>query len=230
MVISEVSSLDTVKILTGEEAVDAVKALNDESRRTILHALRARRMSSSELCEFLSAQEHGKEVKPQTVRYHLKELERAGLITQDGYAPAGNGHTHVMKKLWRATAENVFIATGDMDNLPDRTDDELDSTLDLVGIMRDLGFALDDEGLTKQLAEEFTERAHLAQQGRVDARKIMRQIPAIDPALYLTLRSILSIIRLNDADYKRYWELSKQVNDFLRKAYRDGLGRNPEVY
>ncbi len=223
--------METVRILTGEEAINAVKALNDESRRQILHALRAKRMSTSELCDFLSEHGDGKEVKPQTVRYHLKELERASLIAQDGYEPAGgNGGNHIMKKLWRATAENVFIATGNMDDLPERTVNGIDSTLDLVGIMRELGFDLHDEELTREIAEEFTERIQLWHKGREEAKHIMKRIPAIDPGVYKTLRRILGIIRLNDSEYTRYWDLSRTVTDKLRRAYRDGLGKNPEVY
>jgi predicted transcriptional regulator len=222
--------MDTVRILTGEEAIDAVKALNDESRRQILHALRARRMSTTELCTLLEDPENGKGVKPQTVRYHLKELEKANLIEQDGYTPAGsNGSAHIMKKLWRATAENVFIATGNMDDLPERTVNGLDSTLDLVGIMRELGFALNDEKETLQIAEEFTERIKLWQKGREEAKVVLKKIPAIDPGLYTTLRRIISVIRLNDAEYKRYWDLSRHVTDKLRAAYREGVGKNPEV-
>jgi DNA-binding transcriptional ArsR family regulator len=109
--------LDTLRILTGAQAIDAYKALSDENRRQILHALRARRMSTTELVDFLSSQIPERDVKPQTVRYHIKELEKCGLVTQDGYEPAGNGDTHIMQKLWRATAENVFITTGDMEGL-----------------------------------------------------------------------------------------------------------------
>jgi DNA-binding transcriptional ArsR family regulator len=229
-VLNEVKDVETVKILTGNEAIEAVKALNDESRRQILHMLRAKKMSTSEICNFLSTQENGKAVKPQTVRYHLKELERATLITQDGYEPAGNGDTHIMKKLWRATAENVFIATGNMESLPERAVSGLDSTLDLVGTMRDLGFALDDEMTTLEIAKEYTERMNLWEKGREDAKLIMRKVPAIDPGVYTTLRRIIGIIRLNDSEYKRYWELSRSVTDKLRQAYRDGIGRNPDVY
>ena len=59
----EAGQLDTIRILTGQQAIDAYKALADENRRQILHALRARRMSTSELVEFLSKQDPNKEVK-----------------------------------------------------------------------------------------------------------------------------------------------------------------------
>ncbi|MFW9925926.1 MAG: winged helix-turn-helix domain-containing protein, partial [Candidatus Thorarchaeota archaeon] len=124
--------IDTLRVLTGNDAIDAYKVLSDESRRQILHALRARRMSTSELVEFLSKQDPEKEIKPQTVRYHIKELEKCGLVEQDGYEPTGNGDSHIMQKLWRATAENVFIATGDMDGLSEREEYDLDKTLDIV--------------------------------------------------------------------------------------------------
>ena len=118
--------IDTIKVLTGEDAIEAYKVLSDESRRQILHALRARRMSTSELIEFLSKQDPEKEIKPQTVRYHIKELEKCGLVEQDGYEPTGNGDSYIMQKLWRATAENVFIATGDMASLLEDADRPLD--------------------------------------------------------------------------------------------------------
>ncbi|TFF91401.1 ArsR family transcriptional regulator, partial [Candidatus Thorarchaeota archaeon] len=135
-------NMDTLKILTGDEAVAAVHALNDESRRRILYALKARRMSTSELVDFLAKKDPDNTIKPQTVRYHLKELERSGLVKQDGYEPAGNGGTHILKKLWRATAENIFIATGNMAALPERPPADINTSLDIIDVMRKLGFAI----------------------------------------------------------------------------------------
>ena len=222
--------MDTLKILTGQEAVDAVHALNEESRRQILHALRAKRMCSSELCDFLERQENQKEFKPQTVRYHLKELEKAGLIKQDGYEPAGNGSMHIMKKLWRASAENVFIATGDMDNLPERYPLDMDRLLDIVGVMNELGFDLPKDDRTQQLADDFTERDHLANKGSEGAKNTLKAVVEIDPAVYARMYRILSVVLLEDGDYRRYWELNQSVTDKLREAYSKGVGKNPEVY
>jgi DNA-binding transcriptional ArsR family regulator len=148
--------IDTLRVLTGEDAIDAYKVLSDASRRQILHALRAGRMSTSELIEFLSKKDPEKNIKPQTVRYHIKELEKCGLVEQDGYEPTGNGDSHIMQKLWVATAENVFIATCDMDGLPEREDHDLDKTLDIVGTMRDLGLQLKDEQEMTTVSEDFT--------------------------------------------------------------------------
>lgn len=228
--ISEELKLDTLKILTGQEAVDAVHALNEESRRQILHALRAKRMATSELCDFLERQENQKEIKPQTVRYHLKELEKAGLIEQAGHEPVGNGSTHIMKKLWRATAENVFIATGDMDNLPERYPLDMDRLLDIVGVMKMLGFDLPDDESTQQLADDFTDRDHLANKGSEGAKKTLKEVAEIDPAVYARMYRILSVVQLKDGDYKKYWELNRSVTDRLREAYSRGVGKNPEVY
>lgn len=222
--------MDTVKILTGEEAVAAVRALNDESRRQILHALRARTMSTTELCEFLERQHPGKDIKPQTVRYHLKELERGGLIQQDGFAPAGNGDSHIMQKLWRATAESVFIATGSMSSLPDRVSLDLERTLDLVGTMREIGFDLPDDRTVKELAEMFVEHEELWQRGRKRAKQVLSDIAELDPVVYTTLRRLLTVVTYNEQEYRRYWGLSREMTDKFRKAYRDGKGQNPEVY
>jgi DNA-binding transcriptional ArsR family regulator len=225
-----VEKLDPVKILTGDEAIDAVRALNDENRRHILHALRARRMSTTELCEFLARDDPGKEVKPQTVRYHIKELEKCGLVEQDGYEPAGNGDSHIMKKLWRATAENIFIATENMDDLPEREVSGIDETLDIIGIMKKLGFKLVDEDNVKALAAEYMERDSLHQKGRQLAMPILQEISALDPAVFSAMRQILSVIRLSDADYQRYWKCNRSLSDRLREAFRKGAGKNPEVY
>ncbi|MFX0108471.1 MAG: helix-turn-helix domain-containing protein [Candidatus Hodarchaeota archaeon] len=223
--------METVRIVTGEEETAAViRALNDENRRRILHALRSRRMSTSEICDFLSVELPDKTMKPQTVRYHLKELERAELITQDGYEPAGNGDSHIMTKLWRATAENVFIATTDMGTQPVKTVNGLEKTIDLGGTMRTLGFVIDDEEEMQQLAKDFEERDRLWQKGRSQVKKVLNGATALDPGVYTRFRRILSVVRLSESDYKRYQELTDSITERLRKAYREGLGRNPEVY
>ncbi|MFW9834948.1 MAG: helix-turn-helix domain-containing protein [Candidatus Thorarchaeota archaeon] len=222
--------IDTIKVITGEEAIDAYKVLSDASRRQILHALRARRMSTSELVDFLSKQDPDKEVKPQTVRYHIKELEKCGLIAQDGYEPAGNGDSHIMQKLWRATAENVFIATGNMDELPEDTDRNLDRTLDIVGIMKELGFVLKNEQEMNSVAEDMTKRDRIRLKGLEFAKDALCAVHELDPKLYMLFRSVLSVVRLDKHDYQEYWELSRKITDTLREAYTRGKGKNPPVY
>jgi DNA-binding transcriptional ArsR family regulator len=222
--------IDTLRVLTGEEAIDAYKVLSDESRRQILHALRARRMSTSELVEFLSEKDPEKEIKPQTVRYHIKELAKCGLVEQDGYEPTGNGDSHIMKKLWRATAENVFIATGDMDELPEGNGFDLNKTLDIVGTMRDLGLQLKNEQETMTIAKDFTKRDKIYLKGLERAKETLRQIPEIDPKLYMMFRRTLSVVRLNEVDYEDYWVLSRRITDILREAFKRGRGKNPDVY
>ena len=222
--------IDTLKILTGPEAIEAYKALSDENRRQILHALRARRMSTSELVDFLSSKDPERDVKPQTVRYHIKELEKCGLIEQDGYEPAGNGDSHIMQKMWRATAENVFLATGDMDGVGERASYDLDKTLDIVAKMQELGMVLNDEEEMKSLAEAFTKRDKLYMKGLEFARENLREVCELDPKLYVLFRRILSVVRLNEADYEDYWKVSRQITDVLRDAYSRGKGKNPIVY
>jgi DNA-binding transcriptional ArsR family regulator len=222
--------IDTIRVLTGEEAIDAYKVLSDESRRQILHALRARRMSTSELIDFLSKQDPEKAVKPQTVRYHIKELEKCGLVEQDGYEPTGNGDSHIMQKLWRATAENVFIATGDLDGLPEREEYDLDRTLDIIGTMRNLGLVLKNEAEMKDIAKAMTKRDKIYLRGLEFAKENLREICELDPKLYVLFRRILSVVRLEDQDYLDYWELSRMITDVLRDAYKRGKGKNPRVF
>lgn len=221
--------MEAVRILTGDQAVEAVRALYDTNRRRILHALRARTMSSSELVDFFES-EYKTELKPQTVRYHLKELEKSGLVIQDGYEPAGNGDTHIMKKLWRATAENIFIATGKMAPFPDTEPVELRQVIDIVGVMRDLGFEIPENGEVKETIDKFLEWDRLWRKGRTAAKEALEEVPELDPTVYITLRRILSVVRLNDKDYQRYWDVSRNVTDVFRAAFRKGAGKNPDVY
>jgi DNA-binding transcriptional ArsR family regulator len=222
--------LDTLRILTGDKAIDAYKALSDGNRRQILHALRARRMSTTELVEFLSRQDPEKDVKPQTVRYHIKELEKCGLVTQDGYEPAGNGDSHIMQKLWRATAENVFITTGAMDGIEEQNGSDLNKTLDIVSTMRNLGFIFTNENEVQEIADQFTIRDKLYNRGLELAKENLRDVCEIDPKLYVLFRRILSLVRLSEKDYKDYWEINRKMTDALREAYRRGEGKNPKVY
>jgi DNA-binding transcriptional ArsR family regulator len=222
--------LDTLRILTGEQAIDAYKALSDENRRQILHALRARPMSTTELVEFLSKQDPQKEVKPQTVRYHIKELEKCGLVQMDGYEPAGNGDSHIMQKIWRATAENVFITTGDLNGFGTHGGSDFDKTLDIVATMKNLGFKFETEDEIRQIAEAMTKRDKVTAIGIAYARETLHQASEIDPALYVIFRDILSVVRLNESDYQEYWKTSRLITDTLRAAYRRGEGKNPKVY
>ncbi len=222
--------MDSLKILTGNEAILAFKALSDETRRRILHALKARRMSTNEIVEFLSRQDPDKEIKPQTVRYHLGVLEESGLIQQDGYEPAGNGDTHIMKKVWRATAENIFIATEHLDKVPSRRAADIATAYNIVEVMKQLGFAIPSEPAVGELAEKYVEWDRLWRKGRGHAEQMLRTIPVIDPEVYVALRRLLSVISLHDTDYEHYWQISREVTDALREAYRKGAGRNPEVY
>jgi DNA-binding transcriptional ArsR family regulator len=222
--------MDTLKILTGQQALDAYKALSDDSRRQILHALRARKMSTTELLEFLCKQDPQKEIKPQTVRYHLKELEKCGLIQMDGYEPAGNGDSHIMQKLWRATAENVFITTGDLNGFGAHDGPILDKTLDIVATMTSLGFKFESQDEIQKIAEAMTARDKIITRGQELARESLRQASEIDPALYVIFRNILTIVRLNDQDYEEYWKTSHILTDGLRAAHRRGGGPNPKVY
>jgi hypothetical protein len=187
-------------------------------------------MSTTELIDFLSKQDPTKEIKPQTVRYHIKELEKCGLVEQDGYEPTGNGDSHIMQKLWRATAENVFIATGDMDELPEDAGRNLDRTLDIVGIMKELGFVLKNEQEMKRVAEDMTKRDRIRIKGLEFAKDTLCAVHELDPKLYMLFRSVLSVVRLDEKDYQEYWDLTKKITDILREAYARGKERNPRVY
>jgi DNA-binding transcriptional ArsR family regulator len=219
---------EAIKILTGADALAALHALADESRRRILHALRARRMSTSELVEFLDKQEPDKEFKPQTVRYHLKELERCGLIQQDGYEPSGNGGSHIMTKLWRATAESVFIATETTRITPEKGEPSIERSMDIVETLKRLGFDISSKETLDETAKVFTEWEQLWSKGRSRAQEILKGVSEIDPDVYVTLKRVLSVISLADGDYERYWEVSHRVSDLLRNAYH--AGGNPDVY
>jgi DNA-binding transcriptional ArsR family regulator len=215
-----------LRVLAGEEAAAAIRALNDECRREILSLLKSRKMSTSEIIEFLERQHPDKSVKPQTVRYHLKELEHGGLIQQDGYEPAGEKDTHIMKKVWRAAAENIFIATSRTGETAPRAP----TKLDIADLMHRLGFEIPDERIVKEATKKYAEWDTLWRKGRVASEESLSRMSELDPEEYLALRRLLSVILLPDAHYTRYWEVSRAVSDMFRKMYLEGIGKNPEVY
>lgn len=219
------NKMKSLKVLTGEKAAAAIHALNDECRRHILDALRSREMPTPEIAELLSDQGHD-QVKPQTVRYHLKELERAGLIEQTRCMPAGDDDTHIMKKVWRATAESIFIAAGKGAG----PQQEGTKDLDIPAVMHKLGFEPPSEDFVKETTTRYLEWDSLWRRGKELAEQSLSTIPELSPAEYLVLRRLLSVVQLHNVDYARYWEVSKEVADMFRKAYLEGIGKNPDVY
>ncbi len=218
--------MEHLRVLAGEEATEAIRALNDECRRKILSLLKNRRMSTSEIIEFLEREHPDKCVKPQTVRYHLKELEHGGLIRQDGYEPAGEKDTHIMKKVWRAAAENIFIATSRTGESAPRPP----TKLNITDLIRRLGFEVSDERTIREATKKYVEWDTLWRRGREASDESLSKMSQLDPEEYLTLRRLLSVILLPDADYAQYWEVSRAVSDMFRKMYLEGTGKNPEVY
>jgi DNA-binding PadR family transcriptional regulator len=217
--------MERLMVLAGEEAAEAIRALNDECRRQILSLLKSRRMSTSEIIDFLEREHPDKCVKPQTVRYHLKELEHGGLIRQDGYEPAGEKDTHIMKKIWRAAAENIFIATSRTGETAPRPP----TKLNITDLIHRLGFET-DERTVKEATRKYVEWDTLWRKGRDASEESLSKMAQLDPEEYLTLRRLLSVILLPDADYAQYWEVSRAVSDLFRKIYLEGIGKNPEVY
>ncbi|MEM2143188.1 MAG: winged helix-turn-helix domain-containing protein [Candidatus Thorarchaeota archaeon] len=220
--------MDSVKILTGDAAIVALHALADENRRRILAALSVRRMSTSEIVDLLDGLDATRKVKPQTVRYHLKELERCGLIQQDGYEPAGNEDSHVMTKLWRATAESVLIATGFMSTHQTSPETSAIETQELSEVIRQVGISISDSERLSEAERLFSEWKRLWYQGRKNAEEVFKQLDNINLSSYLTIRRLLSVISLPDGDYEQYWESSRRLCDLLRAAYRVRV--NPKVY
>ncbi|MFW9932804.1 MAG: hypothetical protein ACFFDR_09110, partial [Candidatus Thorarchaeota archaeon] len=107
---------------------------------------------------------------------------------------------------------------------------DLDRTLDIIGTMRQLGMALKDESEMRSVAEDFAARDAIYMRGLERAKETLRDVCELDPKLYVVFRRILSVVRLDETDYLKYWEVSRRITDILRDAYRRGKGKNPEVY
>ncbi|GAG88390.1 unnamed protein product, partial [marine sediment metagenome] len=82
----------------------------------------------------------------------------------------------------------------------------------------------------KEIAENFTKRDKLYLKGLEFAKESLRDVCEIDPKLYVIFRNMLGLVRLSEKDYKDYWEISRNLTDALRDAYRRGEGKNPKVY
>jgi hypothetical protein len=135
-----------------------------------------------------------------------------------------------MKKLWRATAENVFIATGDIDTLPESESEDLERTLNLVTVMKQLGLVLENSKQLESLENDFDLRDGILLRGLERAKETLKSACEIDPKLYVMFRRLLSIVLLNEQDYSEYWEVNRRINDTLRDAHRRGKGKNPQVF
>ncbi|MFX1263314.1 MAG: hypothetical protein ACFFAZ_14630, partial [Promethearchaeota archaeon] len=95
--------------------------------------------------------------------------------------------------------------------------------------MHGLGFVFKDEDEIQEIAEDFVERDRLWKKAKAEVKEILDKVSAMDPGVYLALRRILCLAKLSDSDFERYQKLNKGLTDRFRRAYKEGLTKNPDV-
>ena len=63
-----------------------------------------------------------------------------------------------------------------------------------------------------------------------EVKETLNAISALDPGVYLALRQFLCLAQLSDSEFRRYQQLSKELTERFRKAYKEGFSKNPRVY
>jgi len=117
---------------------EAFQLLGDETRRKIIHLLRVKELTVSQISAELG-------VTPQNIYHHIKKLEKAGLVEVTREERIG----HLIESYYQTTAETFIASIGAL-----RGKTATVNMLEVLNGLKKLGFKIKaDEEIASQLAK-----------------------------------------------------------------------------
>jgi DNA-binding transcriptional ArsR family regulator len=117
------------------EKPEAIRLLFSEKHNRILKKLAEKELSISDIARSM-------EINPGSVHYHLKELEKQGLVRQVRQEIKGG----IVKKYYRSAAKRICLGSPDFDDAMHRDIDPADEFYEkLIGTLEQMGYAAPDK-------------------------------------------------------------------------------------
>jgi DNA-binding transcriptional ArsR family regulator len=180
---------------------EAFKVAADETRRRIMHFLRAKEMTVSQLADEL-------DLTPQTVYHHIKKLCEVDMVEVVREVRID----HLIESYYRTTAEVFHLTVGN----ETRSKETLaENTKTVLEALKKIGFNIE---YTQKDVEKLTE-IRMEQQDCCNARKFEDAISKLDEVDYLAKQDVqeyAGLLSMTDDELALQDELKKKFQQKLK--------------
>lgn len=186
---------------------EAFQLMADDTRRKIIHMLRAKEMTVSQLAGELG-------LTPQAVYHHIKKLLKAGLVE----VAREERVEHLIESYYRAAAEAFLFHMGEASIGQKYAAEELQAA---IKGLKELGFEIDeDQGKMARLIELQAKLAKCCGSGKYDS-----EVSKLQSAGFMTKQTILEYARLlslSDEEYEEFQRLQREYRGALKSLLKRG--------
>lgn len=179
----------------------------DDTRRKIIHMLRAKEMTVSQLAGELG-------LTPQAVYHHIKKLLKAGLVE----VAREERVEHLIESYYRAAAEAFLFHMGEASLEQKYASEELYAA---IKGLKELGFEIEeDQRKISRLIELQAELAKCCGSGKYDSA-----VSKLESVGFITKQTILELARLlslSDEEYEEFQRLQREYREALKSLLKKG--------
>ena len=191
--------MKAVKVISDPKAFEL---LADDTRRRMVHLLKAKELTVSQLAQELDK-------TPQNIYHHIRKLLEGDLVEVTREEKIEN----FSEKYYRATAEIFEVTHGEGDDELDETEaKEFLISMSKAGLLG----SVDDQ--TASRAVKLLKRAKAIINGDDLAQKLEK---LEDPGLAIKLHTVdyAQILLMNDKQFEEYQKLQKGLRDLLTNTH-----------
>ena len=180
---------------------EAFKVVADESRRRILHMLRAKEMTVSQIADQL-------DLTPQTVYHHIKKLVEAEMVEVTREVRVD----HLIESYYRATAEVFHLTVGKETRSKENLAGGIESALDAL---KKIGFKIkyDKEAISK-LTELSLELEDCCSQKNVE--EAISKLDEVDYLAKQHAEEYAGLLSMTDEEIAKQDAIKKKFRKMLR--------------
>lgn len=187
---------------------EAFQLLADDTRRKIIHMLRAKEMTVSQLADEL-------DLTPQAVYHHIKKMLRAKLVE----VAREERVEHLIESYYRAAAEAFIFHMGETSLGGKHASEELQAA---IKGLREIGFEIEEN--QEKLSRLIDLEAELAK--CCGSGKYEEAISKLEGVGFLTKQTILELARMLSISDEEYDELQRLKREYW-KTLKSLLRKTP---
>jgi len=185
---------------------EAFQLLADDTRRRMIHLLRAKERTVAQIAEELG-------LTPQAIYHHVRKMKDAGLIE----VAREERVDHFIETYYRAAAEVFQISHGESTDRKMEEQQALDALQNLIK----LGMATKaDASVASKVVELEKKMADL--ECSMDCEERIEALPDVDFFGRQALVKYAGFLQMTDEDFSEYLSLFRELRDTLKSGSGEG--------